>query len=215
MMRGAVMYERLDLRLEFDYLSRRRSFEALGALTRSVYGPDPRSTHLDAEMWRAFPRGYVGCWIDRELRGCIHIWPLDGRRAGDFLIGARPEAELTPEDFATVCNAGATVWYFSGLLIEPAWRNRGMGAHLLAEAMVRWHRDLPFRLPTRFLALATSPEALGFIRGFGMERVRPDSEMADGDPLYGRTFRTEAELFEVVRAARAAADRKGRLVTAP
>jgi GNAT superfamily N-acetyltransferase len=214
-MRGAVMYERLSLRLEFDYLTRRRSFEALGELARSAYGAEPRSTHMDAELWRAFPRGYVGCWIEGALRGCIHLWPLDGRRAGDFLVGARGEAELTPDDFATVCNSAGTVWYFSGLLIDPGRRGRGMGAHLLAEAMVRWHRDLPFRIPVRFAALATSAEGLGFIHGFGMELVRPDSEMADGSHLYARTFRTEAEMLAVVRAAREAADRKGRLVESP
>lgn len=202
----------LDLRLEFDYLARRRSFRELTELARAVYGGQPRTTHLDEQLWRAFPRGYVGCWIDHALRGCIQLWPLDGRRAGDFLVGARSETELTPDDLATVCNTPRAVWYFSGLVLDPDWQGRGLGAHLLAESMVRWHRDLPWRAPVRFAALATSEPGLAFIHAFGMERVRPASETADGHPLFARTFDSEAAMLEVVRAAREAADRKGRLV---
>lgn len=206
------MNARAELRLEFDYLGRHRAFEELGELARSVYGVTPRGTHLDEEMWRAFPRGYVGCWIERQLRGCIQLWPLDGRRAGDFLIGARSEAGLTVDDLATVCNSPMAVWYFSGLVMGREWQGRGMAAHLLAEAMVRWHRDLPWRTPVRFAALAVSEAGLGFIHGFGMQRVRPGAETADRLPMFARTFRTEDELFGVVRAAREAADRKGRLL---
>ena len=42
----------------------------------------------------------------------------------------------------------------------------------------------------------------------------PRTDMADGFPLFARTFQSEAELFEVVQSARAAADRKGRLAEA-
>lgn len=200
----------LDVRLEFDYLTRHRSFRELGRLAETGYDGHPRESHTDEELWRAFPRGYVGGWIDGELRGCVQLWPLDGRRASDFLIGARSEGELTQDDFATVCNSPRVVWYFSGLLLAPEWRGRGLGAHLLAEAMVRWHRDLPWRTPVHFAALAASDEGLGFIREFGMERARPGEETADGLALYARTFDTEAAMFGVVAAARGAADRKGR-----
>lgn len=204
-----------DLRVEFDYLTRHRSFHELQELAREAYPGEPRSTHMDEELWRAFPRGYVGCWIDGRLRGCIQLWPLDGRRAGDFLAGARAETQLTADDFATVCNSPTAVWYFSGLVLARSWRGRGMAAHLLAEAMVRWHRDLPFRTPTRFAALAASEEGLPFIHAFGMEEVRPAGDTADGLPLFARTFASEAAMFEVVRAAREAADRKGRLQVDP
>lgn len=202
----------LDVRLEFDYLTRHRSFEELGRLAEESYDGHPRESHTDEALWRAFPRGYVGSWIDGHLAGCVQLWPLDGRRAADFLIGARSEGELTEEDFATVCNSPRTVWYFSGLLMAPAWRGRGLAAHLLAEAMVRWHRDLPWRAPTRFAAMAASEEGVSFIREFGMTLLRPGNETADGRDLHARTFQTEAAMFEVVRAAREAADRKGRLV---
>ena len=170
---------------------------------------------MDEELWRAFPRGYVGAWVDDHLRGAIQLWPLDVRRAGDFLVGARPEAELTADDFSIVCNSPNVVWYFSGMLVDSAFRGRGLAAHLFAEAMVRWARDLPWRAPIHFAALGASPAGLGFIRGFGMEEVRSAEETADGFPLYIRKFDTEAAMFEVVRSARAAADRKGRLVEAP
>jgi hypothetical protein len=198
--------------LRFDYLTRRRSFDALVRLAHEVYGDEPRPTHMDPEMWRAFPQGYVGCWIEEALRGCIQIWPLDGRRAADFLVGARSEAELGVDDLAAVCNSARTVYYFSGLLMEPAWQGRGMAAHLLAESMARWSRDLPWRAPVAFAALVTSDAGRAFARDFGMTRVRPASETADGFPLFARRFDDEAGLFTVTAAARAAADRKGRLV---
>lgn len=198
--------------LEFDYLTRRRSFRELLELAHAAYAGAPRSTATDEAMWRGFPRGYVGAWAEDRLVGCIQVWPLDGRRAGDFLIGARRERDLTPDDLAAVCNSPRTVWFFSGMLVEPAWRGRGLAAHLFAEAMVRWHRDLPWRPPIHFTAFATTPDVRGFIHGFGMEVIRPADETADGHPLFGRTFATEAELLEVVRSARAAADRKGRLM---
>jgi GNAT superfamily N-acetyltransferase len=203
------------LPVEFDYLTRHRSFHELVELAHQAYAGQPRSTAVNQEMWRAFPRGYVGAWIQDRLCGCIQLWSLDGLRAGDFLIGARSERELTADDMATVCNSPRTVWFFSGLLVTPEWRGRGMAAHLFAEAMVRWHRDLPWRTPIHFAALATTPDVRGFIRGFGMEPVRPGDETADGHPMFARTFQTEGQLFEVVQSAREAADRKGRLVLAP
>lgn len=193
-------------------MTRRRSFHALCELARASYGAEPRSTMLDEEMWRAFPRGYVGAWNGEELVGCIQLWPLDGQRAGDFLVGARAEADLTADDLSAACNSGRTVWYFAGLLLASAWRGRGLGAHLFAEAMVRWQRDLPWRAPIRFAALGASREGMAFIRGLGMRQVRPSSETVDGCALYARTFESEEELVEVVKAAAAAADRKGRLV---
>lgn len=202
-----------DLGLEFDYLTRRRSFDELGELARAVYGGEPRPTHTDPALWRAFPRGYVGCWIDGRLRGCVQLWPLDGRRAGDFLVGARSENELTADDLSTVCNSPRTVYYFSGLLMDPEWQGRGMAAHLFAESMARWERDIPWRVPTRFAALATSDAGLRFIREFGMRLVRPGDETADGFPLYARSVSSQDELHEIVRAAQGAADRKGRLLS--
>jgi GNAT superfamily N-acetyltransferase len=198
--------------LEFDYLTRRRSFYELVDLARASYKGPPRSTATDEEMWRAFPRGYVGAWLEDRLIGCIQVWPLDGRRAGDFLIGARSERDLTAEDMVAVCNSPGTVWFFSGLLVGPEWRGRGVAAHLFAEAMVRWHRDLPWRPPIHFTALATTPDVRGFIKGFGMHPVRPGDETADGHPIFARTFDSEADLFEVVKSARDAADRKGRIL---
>jgi GNAT superfamily N-acetyltransferase len=200
------------LPLEFDYLTRRRSFDELTELAFAVYGRQPRSTATNEAMWRGFPRGYVGAWVADRLRGCIQLWPLDGRRAGDFLIGARSERDLTVEDLAAVCNSRHTVWFFAGLLVDPEWQGRGMAAHLFAEAMVRWHRDLPWRPPVRFVAFATSDDVRGFIHGFGMDVVRPADETTDGHPLFGRTFESDEELVQVVRSARAAADRKGRLI---
>lgn len=201
--------------VKFDYLTRHRSFDELRALATAASKGHPRSTLTDEELWRAFPRGYVGVWIDGHLRGAIQLWPLDVRRAGDFLIGARRESELTADDFAVVCNSPNVVWYFSGLLVDPTWRGRGLAAHLFAEAMVRWHRDLPWRTPVRFAALGASPEGLAFIEAFGMSRVRPGDETADGFPLFARTFESEAAMFDVVRSAREAADRKGRPVASP
>lgn len=200
--------------LEFDYLTRRRSFYDLVELAHEAYPGTPRSTATNESMWRAFPRGYVGAWVEDRLCGCIQVWSLDGRRAGDFLIGARSERELQVDDMATVCNSAQAVWFFSGLLVHPDWRGQGMAAHLFAEAMVRWHRDLPWRTPIRFVALATSPDVRGFIRGFGMTPVRPGDETADGHPLFARTFHSEDEFFDVVRSAREAADRKGRIIGA-
>jgi GNAT superfamily N-acetyltransferase len=200
------------LPLEFGYLSRHRAFRELGDLARRAYPGPPRVTTTNEAIWREFPLGYVAGWVDGRLEACVQLWPLDGYRAGDFLIGARRERDLTPDDLATLCNSARTVWYFSALLLDPAWRGRGLGAHLLAEAMVRWERDMTWRAPIRFAALVTTPEGEGFVRGFGMDLVRPASETADAFPMYARTFQTEAELAAVVRAARAAADRKGRLV---
>jgi GNAT superfamily N-acetyltransferase len=202
-------------RIEFGYLTRHQAFAELRTLAETATKGAPRHALVDQELWRAFPRGYVGAWAHGRLRGAIQLWPLDTRRAGDFLIGARSEAELTADDFATVCNGPRVVWYFSGLLVEPSWRGRGMAAHVFAEAMARWYRDLPWRAPIRFAALGASPEGRGFIEGFGMEEVRPGRETADGLPLYARTFDTESAMLEVVRSARAAADRKGRLVESP
>lgn len=199
-------------RIEFGYLTRHHAFAELRRLAEMASKGPPRPTLVDRALWRAFPRGYVGAWVDGSLRGAIQLWPLDTRRAGDFLIGARSESELTADDFATVCNGPRVVWYFSGLLVEPAWRGRGMAAHVFAEAMVRWHRDLPWRAPIRFAALGASSEGRGFIEGFGMEEVRPGGETVDGLPLYARTFDTEAAMLEVVGSAREAADRKGRLM---
>jgi GNAT superfamily N-acetyltransferase len=201
-----------DVLLEFDYLTRRRSFHQLVELAREAYGGRPRSTATNPEMWRGFPRGYVGGWIEDRLVGCIQLWPLDGRRAADFLIGARSERDLTVDDLAVVCNSPATVWFFSGLLMDPEWRGRGMAAHLFAEAMVRWQRDLPWRVPIHFVALATGDEVRGFIKGFGMQVLRPGDETADGHPLFSRTFASEADLLAVVRSAQVAAERKGRLI---
>ncbi len=201
--------------LEFDYLTRHRSFEELVDLAHAAYGGRPRSTATDEEMWRAFPRGYVGAWVEDHLCACIQLWPLDGRRAGDFLIGARSERDLRAEDLAAVCNTPHAVWFFAGLLVVPEWRGRGMAAHLFAEAMIRWYRDLPWRMPVHFAALATGPDVRGFVHGFGMRPVRPADETVDGHAMFARTFDTDAELFEVVRTAREAADRKGRLVVVP
>lgn len=200
-----------SLPVEFGYLTRHPSFDELRSLAVASSKAQPRSSLVDEELWRAFPRGYVGAWVGGHLRGAIQLWPLDSRRAGDFLVGARQESELTADDLATVCNAPGTVWYFSGFIVDPAWRGRGMAAHLFAEAMVRWHRDLPWRTPVRFAALAASPEGLAFIREFGMELVRPGDETADGYPLYARTFDRDGDMLDVVESARDAADRKGRL----
>ena len=200
--------------LQFDYLTRRRSFAELRELVLSASKAQPRPSLIDEEMWRAFPRGYVGAWVDDRLRGAILLWPLDARRAGDFLVGARSEAELTADDFSVICNSPHVVWYFAGFIVDPEWRGRGMAAHLFAEAMVRWLRDLPWRAPVHFAALGASPEGLRFIEGFGMREVRPASETADGMPLFIRKFDSEAEMRQIVRSARAAADRKGRLVEA-
>jgi GNAT superfamily N-acetyltransferase len=198
--------------LQFDYLTRRRSFDELIELAAEVYARAPRTTHTDPELWRAFPRGYVGCWIDDRLRGCIQLWPLDRRRAADFLVGARSERELGGEDLVSVCNSPHTVYYFSGLLLAREWQGRGMAVHLLAESMSRWYRDLPWRAPIAFAALGTSPEGLAFIEDFGMREVRPASETADGHPLFARRFEDESELFLITATAQAAADRKGRLM---
>ena len=203
-----------DARVRFDYLTRRRSFEELRELAVTTAKGHPRSSLVDEALWRAFPRGYVGAWIDDRLRGAIQLWPLDVRRAGDFLIGARKESTLTADDFAVVCNGPNTVWYFSGFLVDPGWRGQGLAAHLFAEAMVRWQRDLPWRTPVQFAALGASEPGLRFIEGFGMERVRPGDETADGFPLFARTFASESAMREVVASARAAADRKGRLAEA-
>ena len=198
--------------IEFDYITRHRSFREMVALAETATKGEPRSTATAEDLWRAFPRGYVGAWLDDRLIGWIQLWPLDARRAGDFLVGARSERELTEDDLATVCNSPRTVWYFSGMLLAPEWRGRGLAAHLFAEAMVRWYRDLPWRLPLHFTALAASREGMGFVEGFGMRPMRAAEDMADGHPAYARVLRTEEELREVVRSARAAADRKGRLV---
>lgn len=214
-MRGLTAESEQKVSIEFDYITRRHSFEALVELAGAVYGGAPRSTSVGDDLWRAFPRGYVGGWMGDRLIGCIQLWPLDARRAGDFLVGARSEVELSEDDLATVCNSPRTVWFFSGLLMDPEWQGRGLAAHLFAESMVRWYRDLPWRMPTHFAALGVSAEGIGFIHGFGMELVRPGDEAADGHPIYARTMRTDAELRAVVRSARAAADRKGRLVGAP
>lgn len=203
------------MRIEFDYITRRRSFREMVALAEAAYGGEPRSTATAEPLWRAFPRGYVGSWLDDRLIGCIQLWPLDAQRAGDFLVGARSERELTEEDLATVCNSPSAVWYFSGLLMDPEWQGRGLAAHLFAEAMVRWYRDLPWRMPTHFTALGASAEGMRFIEAFGMELVRPGNETADGHPLYARTLKASSDLQALVESARAAADRKGRLVTAP
>jgi hypothetical protein len=96
--------------------------------------------------------------------------------------------------------------------MDPAWQGRGMAAHLLAESMARWYRDLPWRPPIAFAALVTSEEGRGFAQEFGMREVRTPSDTADGYPLYARRFERVAELFAVTAAARAAADRKGPLV---
>jgi GNAT superfamily N-acetyltransferase len=200
------------LALEFDYVTSRRSFDEMAELAYSTYAGRPRRTALDREMWRAFPQGYVAVWINDHIRGCIQLWPLDGRRAASFLIGARTERSLTVDDLATVCNSSRTVWYFSSMIVDPAWRGRGLGAHLMAEAMGRWQRDLPWQPPVQFAALATNPDARGFIRGFGMMPARPGDESADGFTMFTRTFERESELLEVVRTARQAADRKGPLV---
>ncbi len=203
------------LPVEFDYLTRHRSFDELRDLAETTAKGHPRPTLVDEAMWRAFPRGYVGAWVDGHLQAAIQLWPLDVRRAGDFLVGARSESELTANDFATICNSPSVVWYFSGFLVAPAWRGRGMAAHLFAEAMVRWQRDLPWWAPVHFAALGASAEGLSFIEGFGMREVRPARETADGFPLFIRTFDTEQAMLEVVSSARAAADRKGRLARAP
>ncbi len=199
--------------LDFEYVTRRHSFRAVRQLAEASYGANPRATMMDEEMWRAFPRGYVGAWNGEGLVGCIQLWPLDGQRAGALLIGARSENDLDVDDLAAACNSGRTIWYFAGLVVAPKWRGRGLGAHLFAEAMVRWHRDLPWRAPIRFAALGASREGMAFIGGFGMSLLRPASETVDGHPLFTRTFASEEDLFEVVRAARDAADRKGRLVS--
>ena len=204
----------LPVRLRFDYLTRHRSFGQLQELALSASKAQPRASLIDEAMWRAFPRGYVGAWVDDRLRGAILLWPLDARQAGDFLVGARSETELTAEDFSVICNAPHVVWYFAGFIVDPGWRGRGMAAHLFAEAMVRWLRDLPWRAPVHFAALGASDQGLRFIEGFGMREVRPARETADGMPLFIRKFDTEADMREVVRSARAAADRKGRLVEA-
>ena len=204
----------MDLAVEFGYLTRRDAFRELVALATSAYPAGPRVTATDEEIWRAFPRGYVGGWIDGCLRGCIQLWPLDGRRTADFLIGARDEETLTAEDLTAVCSSHHAIWYFAGLAVDPEWQGRGLAAHLFAEAMVRWHRDLPWSPPVRFAALGYSGEAAGFIDGFGMAEVRPGDEAVDGFPRYARTLETEEDLFRIVRSARAAADRKGRLVPA-
>lgn len=200
------------LRVEFDYVTRRRSFDALRKLAGRRSGGEPRATMTDESLWRAFPRGYVGVWIEGDLAGGILLWPLDARRAGDFLVGARRERDLSESDLVTVCNSPRTVYYFAGLLVAPEWRGRGIAAHLLAEAMVRWHRDLPWRPPIRFVAMGASGEGLRFIESFGMTLIRPGEETADGLPLYGRTFETLSDVHAVVASARDAADRKGRLV---
>ena len=203
----------MQVPLEFDYVTRRRSFDELGEVARRSGDPRMAAAAGSEHLWRAFPRGYVGAWLQDRLIGCIHIRPLDGRRTGDFLVGARSERELTAEDLSAVCSSGRTVWFFSGLVLAPEWRGRGLGAHLFAEAMTRWHRDLPWRPPLRFAALGSSEEGLGFVVGFGMELVRPGDETVDGHPLFTRTVGTEEELLEIVRGARAAADRKGRIMT--
>jgi len=200
--------------LKFDYLTRHPSFAELRELALQSSKAQPRSSLIDEEMWRAFPRGYVGGWVDGHLRAAILLWPLDARRAGDFLVGARSEAELTADDFSVICNSPNVVWYFAGFIVHPRWRGRGMAAHLFAEAMVRWLRDLPWWAPVHFAALAASPEGLRFIDGFGMQEVRPGDEMADGKPLFIRKFESESALREVAASARAAADRKGRLAEA-
>ena len=204
----------MDLPLEFDYLTRRASFRALVDLATAAYPRGPRVTATDESIWRAFPRGYVGGWIDGRLRGCIQLWPLDGRRAADFLIGARGEDTLTADDLSAVCSSHHTIWYFAGLAVEPEWQGRGLAAHLFAEAMVRWHRDLPWAPPIRFATVAYSGEAQGFIEGFGMAEIRPGDEAVDGLPRYARTVDSVEDLLAIVRSARAAADRKGRLVGA-
>jgi GNAT superfamily N-acetyltransferase len=200
--------------LKFDYLTRRRSFEELRELALRSSKAQPRSSLIDEEMWRAFPRGYVGVWVDGHLRGVILLWPLDARQAGDFLVGARSESELTAEDFSVICNSPNVVWYFAGFMVHPEWRGRGMAAHLFAEAMVRWTRDLPWWAPVHFAALGASDAGLQFIDAFGMEEVRPAEETADGMPLFIRKFQSEQEMREVVKSARVAADRKGRLAEA-
>ena len=96
--------------------------------------------------------------------------------------------------------------------IEPEWQGRGLGAHLLAEALVRWHRDLPWSPPIRFAASAYHGEATGFIEGFGMEEARPGDEAVDGHARFTRVVDSVEELYAIVRSARAAADRKGRVV---
>ena len=198
--------------LEFGYLTRRSAFRELLALAVAAYGPEPRVTATDEEIWRAFPRGYVGAWVGGELRGCIQLWPLDGRRVADFLIGARSEETLVAEDLSVVSGSPHTVWFFAGLAIEPEWQGRGLGAHLLAEALVRWHRDLPWSPPIRFAASAYHGEATGFIEGFGMEEARPGDEAVDGHARFTRVVDSVEELYAIVRSARAAADRKGRVV---
>lgn len=197
--------------LEFDYLTRRRSFEEMRELALSSSKAQPRSSLVDEEMWRAFPRGYVGAWVGAHLRGVILLWPLDARQAGDFLVGARSEAELAAGDFSVICNSPNVVWYFAGFIVHPEWRGRGMAAHLFAEAMGRWARDLPWWAPVHFAALGASPAGLRFIEAFGMREVRPASETVDGMPLFIRKFESESAMREVVKSARAAADRKGRL----
>lgn len=204
----------MDLPLEFDYLTRRASFRELVDLASAAYPVGPRVTATDEAIWRAFPRGYVGGWIRGRLRGCIQLWPLDGRRTADFLIGARDEESLTAEDLSAVCSSHHTIWYFAGLAVEPEWQGRGLGAHLLAEAMVRWHPDLPWAPPIHFATVAYNGQAQGFIEGFGMRETRPGDEAVDGLPRYARTVESVEDLFAIVRAARAAADRKGRLVVA-
>src|SRR5690606_5954961 len=123
---------------------------------------EPRAGAVSPDIWRAFPRGYVAGWLNDTLIGCVQLWPLDRRRAGDFLVGARSEWNLTEADLATVCNSAHTIWHFAGLVMDPAWRGRGLAAHLFAESMVRWYRDLPWRMPVHFVALAESAAAMGF-----------------------------------------------------
>jgi hypothetical protein len=78
-----------DITLEFDYLTRRRSFDQLVELAHAAYAGRPRSTATTGDV-AGFPRGYVGAWIEDRLVGC-HPALAAGRPPRGRFPDRRPE----------------------------------------------------------------------------------------------------------------------------
>jgi hypothetical protein len=152
----------------------------------------------DAEIsWRSFrslfaryPAGITIMTLDDLPVGVFEAWPVKNKPFQELVSGLRSENRLTGQSLydASLPFVCAT-WYLSDIFIKPEYRKTRLVQILVRQSLERLANSE--HMPAgRFTlaALAYSREGELLCRRFGLQQLRPGSELPDRMPLYLATY---------------------------
>jgi hypothetical protein len=143
---------------------------------------------LFKHWWLAYPGGLHALFVEDKVIGAIGIWPVPISWMARLQDGSNGEADLLPEMIRDSSLLSCSVWYISGIVLDPEWQKTSAVAVLLREASIRWALDSSLSYPVTLYAIAISEHGERLLGKYGFSMRVPDDKMKDGYSLYGRNL---------------------------